>query len=166
MTFRLREFELADFDRLHEIDQQCFPAGISYSRHELAYYMNLRGTFTFVAETTAERTEIAGFIVGQRHPRGMGHIITIDTVEKFRRAGLGSLLMKAAEDRLKASGCHAVILETAVDNKPAIAFYKRLGYFIVKSIPRYYQGRLDAFMMAKRIAAPPPTTKRTATTSQ
>lgn len=151
VTFRLREFDLADFDALHAIDQECFPPGIAYSRRELAYYMNLRGTFTLVAETAKAKTELAGFIVGQKNPKGMGHIITIDTVAKFRRCGLGSLLMRAAEDHLKATGCHALVLEVAVDNVPAIAFYKRLGYFVLKTIPRYYQNRLDALMMAKRI---------------
>lgn len=155
MRFRLRDFTTADFDRLYEIDQACFPPGISYTRRELAYYMNLRGAFTLVAETARKTPEIAGFIVGQKYPRGMGHIITIDTAEKFRRNGLGSLLMSAVEERLKAMGCHAVVLETAVDNAAAIAFYKRLGYFVLKTIPRYYQNRLDAFMMAKRIVAKP-----------
>jgi [ribosomal protein S18]-alanine N-acetyltransferase len=155
VTFRLRDFEPADFDFLYQIDQSCFPPGISYSRHELAYYMNLRGTFTLVAETTGERLEIAGFIVGQKNLKGMGHIITIDTVTKFRRHGLGSILMHAAEDRLRSTGCHAVILEVAVDNASAIAFYKRLGYFVLKTIPRYYHDRLDALMMARRIAETP-----------
>jgi ribosomal-protein-alanine N-acetyltransferase len=152
VTFRLREFDPADFETLYEIDQSCFPPGISYSRCELEYYMTLRGTFTLIAETSLKNPDIAGFIVGQKNPRGMGHIITIDTVAKFRRHGLGSLLMQAAEDRLKSSGCHAIVLEVAVDNAPAIAFYKRLGYFVLKTIPRYYQNRVDALMMAKRIA--------------
>lgn len=151
MTFSIREYDSRDFNRLYEIDQSCFPVGIAYSRRELAYYMSLRGTFTLVAETSAKTPEIAGFLVGKKHPRGMGHIITIDTVAKFRRAGLGSLLMNAAEQRLKKAGCHAMVLETAVDNEAAIAFYKRLGYFIVKTIPRYYQNHTDAFMMAKRM---------------
>jgi ribosomal protein S18 acetylase RimI-like enzyme len=153
VNFALREVQVADFQRLYEIDQTCFPPGISYSRQELAYYMNLPGAFTVVAETSGKKTEIAGFIVTQKQPRGMGHIITIDTVEKFRRHGLGSLLMQAAEDRLKATGCYAVVLEAAVDNAAAIAFYKRLGYFVMKTIPRYYHGDLDALMMGKRIAA-------------
>ncbi len=151
MTFRLREYDSADFEHLYKIDQACFPPGISYSRRELAYYMSMRGTFTLVAETKATKPEIAGFIVGQKGPRGMGHVVTIDTVEKYRRGGLGTLLMDAVEKRLKAVGCHAIILETAVDNAPAIAFYKHLGYFVLKTLPRYYHDRLDAFLMAKRI---------------
>lgn len=159
MTFRLREYDSADFDLLYQIDQSCFPPGISYSRRELAYYMSLRGTFTLLAERAGSDAVIAGFIVAQKNPRGMGHIITIDTVARFRRHGVGSLLMQAAEDRLKSTGCHAIVLEVAVDNAPAIAFYKRLGYFVLKTIPRYYQNRLDALMMAKRIAKPTPARK-------
>ena len=152
MAFCLREYDPADFDRLYEIDQACFPPGISYSRRELAHYMNMRGTFTLVAETKGKNPQIAGFIVGQKGPRGMGHVVTIDTVEKHRRGGLGTLLMEAVEERLKALACHVIILETAIDNGPAIAFYKHLGYFILKTLPRYYQGRIDAYLMAKRIA--------------
>jgi ribosomal-protein-alanine N-acetyltransferase len=151
VTFRLRDYQPADFERLYEIDQGCFPPGISYSRRELAYYMQMRGTFTVVAETKTKTPSIAGFIVGQKGPRGMGHVVTIDTVESYRRGGLGTLLMTAVEKRLRAAGCHVIILETAVDNAPAIAFYKRLGYFVLKTIPRYYQDRIDAFLMAKRI---------------
>jgi ribosomal protein S18 acetylase RimI-like enzyme len=45
-----------------------------------------------------------------------------------------------------------VFLETAVDNVAAIAFYKRLGYAVLETLPRYYHGELDAFLMGKRIA--------------
>jgi ribosomal protein S18 acetylase RimI-like enzyme len=152
VSFHIRQFEIADFQRLYEIDRLCFPPGIAYSRQELSYYMNLRGAFTLVADTTNDPPEIAGFIVGQKLPKGMGHIVTIDVLPQHRRAGLGTLLMCAAEEHLRAAGCHAIVLETAVDNLNAIEFYKRLGYFTIKTIPRYYQDRLDAFMMGKRIA--------------
>lgn len=158
MTFRLRDFRSDDFDTLYAIDQTCFPSGISYSRSELSYSIDLRNTFTVVAETSGRQPHIAGFLVGQKHGKGTGHIVTIDTLVQHRRSGLGSLLMDTAESRLVALGCNAIVLEVAVDNAPAIAFYKRLGYFVLKTIPRYYQGRLDALMMAKRVAAKSPTT--------
>lgn len=151
MNFRLRDFQAGDFEPLYRLDQECFPPGISYSRRDLTHYLRMRGAFTVVAESQSKPLEIAGFIVARRVAKGMGHVITLDTLAKFRRNGLGTLLMNAVEERFISSGCHAIILETAVDNAPAIAFYKCLGYFVLKTIPRYYQGRLDAFMMAKRI---------------
>jgi ribosomal-protein-alanine N-acetyltransferase len=151
VRFTIREFKQEDFDRLHAIDQDCFPPGVSYSRKELAYYMKMRGAFTLVAETKAKSAEIAGFIVAQRHPKGMGHVVTVDTVQGHRRDGLGTLLMEQAEERLTTAGCSAIFLETAGDNVAAIKFYKKLGYFILKTIPRYYQNNMDAFLMAKRL---------------
>lgn len=149
MRFSLRDFRPDEFESLYQLDQNCFPPGIAYSRRELTYYMQLRGAFTLVAETNEKAPKIAGFIVAQRHPKGMGHIVTIDTVETYRREGLGTLLMQEAEKRLRTAGCRGMFLETAVDNASAIRFYKKLGYFVVKTLPRYYQGKVDAFLMVK-----------------
>jgi ribosomal protein S18 acetylase RimI-like enzyme len=57
--------------------------------------------------------------------------------------------MAAAEERLRAQGCSAVSLETAVDNAAALAFYKKHHYFLVKTIPRYYSTGVDAFVLKK-----------------
>lgn len=150
MQFCLRESKPEDFEALWQLDQQCFPRGISYSRRELAYYTEMRGAFTLVAETEVDG-EIAGFIVARSMARGMGHIVTIDVHPSRRRHHVGMRLLQGAEERLRQAGCRSVYLETAVDNASAIAFYKRLRYFVLKVIPRYYQGKVDAFLMGKNL---------------
>ncbi len=152
MDVRIREATAEDFDELWRIDQECFEPGISYSRRELAWYMNLRGAFTIVGETRGtprSKWKIAGFSIGQQPRRGLGHIVTIDVLSDARRTGLGTRLMKEVEARLKEDDCQTIFLETAVDNRAAISFYKRLGYYVVKTVPRYYLGKIDALMMAK-----------------
>jgi len=84
-----------------------------------------------------------------RDREGQGHVITIDVLPEARRSGLGSRLMAAAEERLRALGCSVVFLETAVDNAAALAFYKRHGYSIVHTIPRYYLDSVDALVLVK-----------------
>ena len=74
---------------------------------------------------------IAGFIVAEAD-RAKGHIITIDVIAPARRYGVGSLLLGAAEDRLRAAHCQLVELETAVDNISALSFYKRHGYSVIE----------------------------------
>ncbi len=159
--FKIREFRRADFLRLWEIDQKCFPPGISYSQIELLTYIRRPRAFTLVAERSGNGAEpggaggedgvrpAVGFIVAEAERRQVGHIVTIDVLEEARRAGLGSRLLAEAEERLRAQGCRAVILETAVDNASALAFYKRHQYFLVKTIPRYYSSGVDAFMLKK-----------------
>ena len=152
MPFTIREVQPADFDTLWRIDQECFPPGISYSRAELKTYMRRRGSFTLVAVTdrTADGS-VGGFIVAEAD-RGSGHIITIDVVNSARRSGVGSLLLQAAEDRLRAARCRSVELETAVDNLSALSFYKRHGYSVIATFPRYYSNGVDALVLNKDIA--------------
>ena len=144
----LRPFGPADFETLCRIDQECFPPGIAYSPVELAYYVNRRGAITLISERDGV---IAGFLVAESR-RSRGHIVTLDVLPAARRTGLGSKLITAAEERLRAAGCTAISLETAVDNAAALAFYKRHGYSVLGTIPRYYQGTLDALRMEKQLA--------------
>jgi [ribosomal protein S18]-alanine N-acetyltransferase len=152
-AFTIRDYRKSDFSRLWEIDQKCFPAGISYSQPELLFYIRRPRAFTLVAEWAGQErgsekdSGIAGFLVAESGRAG--HIITIDVLHEFRRSGLGSQLMAAAEDRLRSEGCQSVILETAVDNASALAFYKRQQYFLLKTLPRYYATGVDAFVLKK-----------------
>lgn len=151
MDVRIRDYAAADFETLWRIDQACFEPGISYSRKELAWYMKLRGAFTLVGEMrVGSEWQPAGFMVAQQAKAELGHIVTIDVVAEARRSGLGRKMMEIAEARLRAAGCTAIFLETAVNNAAAIHFYKRLGYFVVKTIPRYYKDELDALLMGKK----------------
>ena len=147
VSFIIRDYEPGDFDTLWRMDQECFPPGISYSRQELRTYLRYRGAFTLVAVDTSSG-EPRGFIVVQSG--NTGHIITIDVVAGARRSGVGSILIKAAEERLRASGCHAVDLETAVDNLGALSFYKRHGYSVIRTWPRYYSNGVDALVLQKQ----------------
>jgi [ribosomal protein S18]-alanine N-acetyltransferase len=171
VPFTIRDFQPPDFDALWRIDQTCFPAGISYSRTELKVYMQRRGSFTLVAVGVAGEAggpdlgtggksssksvfpdaAIAGFLVAEAGSRSRGHVITIDVIAAARRFGVGSLLLRAAEDRLHTAGSTLVELETAVDNLSALSFYKRHGYSVMKTFPRYYSNGVDALVLEKNL---------------
>ena len=146
MSTVIRDYRPDDFDSLWKIDQLCFARGISYTRRELAFYIARKLGFTLVGEREGK---IVGFVVVDRDRQGQGHVITIDVLPEARRSGLGSQLMTAAEERLRTLGCSVVILETAVDNAAALAFYKRHGYSVIHTLPRYYLNSIDALVLAK-----------------
>lgn len=115
--------------------------------------MRRLNAFTLVAgqETSGAGEAIAGFIVAEAGPRARGHIITIDVIAAARRSGAGSLLLRAAEDRLLSLKSVIVELETSVDNITALSFYKRYGYSVVRTAPRYYSNGMDALVLEKRL---------------
>jgi [ribosomal protein S18]-alanine N-acetyltransferase len=152
---RLRSFQKSDLAQLHELDQICFPRGISYSIAELNYFLVSPRCLCWIAEDwTAENPEpkLAGFLILERLRRAgamSGHIITIDVCPEVRQQGIGTLLMQAAEEQLKREGVTLLTLEVAVDNRAARAFYDRMGFSRTGRIPEYYPGRLDADVMQK-----------------
>jgi ribosomal protein S18 acetylase RimI-like enzyme len=150
MAFTLRSYEPHDFAALHRLDQACFPAGISYSKATLRYFLTLASADCVVA---AEGIHITGFVLSEENPP-LAHIITLDVSERQRRNGIGTALLQQLESNLCARGVRSVLLETAIDNEAAVAFWQRHGYRIEATLKRYYLGRIDAYEMRKLLLPP------------
>jgi ribosomal protein S18 acetylase RimI-like enzyme len=148
MKITLRTYSPSDFDTLYDIDQACYEPAIAYSRRELRNYLRFPCSDCVVAET---KRKLIGFIL-TAHQDDWGYIITIDVLERYRRHGVGSLLLTKAERRLQTSGVREIALETAIDNASAIAFWHRHGYRTGGIKKRYYPGGRDAYSMAKLLA--------------
>ena len=62
-------------------------------------------------------------------------------------------MLDEIEQQMATEGVRMVELETATNNHPAIAFWKRHGYRPVAVHHRYYKNRIDAYRMIKEIAS-------------
>lgn len=145
MAVALRAYEPHDFAALHRLDRSCFPAGISYSKTTLRYFLTIPSADCVVA---ADGKRIAGFILTEENPP-LAHVITLDVAETSRRHGIGSALLAQCERNLGLRGVRTILIETAIENEAAVAFWKRHGYRIEAVLKRYYLGRLDAYEMRK-----------------
>jgi len=149
----VRKYQPGDFKRLLEIDQSCFVEGIAYSEEEMGYFLTMPTAISLVG---VKDGAILGFIIADRFrprraSRSMGKIITIDVAPAGQHGGVGALLMASAEAELKQAGCDYVSLEVAVDNEPALSFYKKHGYSVLKVLPRYYLDSIDGLLMGKKL---------------
>ncbi|NEP60902.1 MAG: GNAT family N-acetyltransferase [Symploca sp. SIO2G7] len=63
-------------------------------------------------------------IRGNRH----AHVFLLYVMPKYRRQGIGSALMRYAEDWAKARGDRQIGLQVFQRNQPALHLYQRLGY--------------------------------------
>lgn len=154
----LRAARESDFETLYAIDQVCYSPEIAYTRAELRWYLGMRGAECAVAEirlgdqSAPSRSKIAGFVVSVSRDTH-GHIVTIDVLEKYRRAGIGSVLLQRIESSMTKRGVKDVWLETATNNEPGIAFWKEHGYRSHRRLPHYYADGVDAFSMSKTLVA-------------
>ena len=145
----LRPFRPDDLEAVFRIDQACFAPGVSYSRQELAAFIQHPSSKTWVATAW---DQVIGFLVADRAPQRVEHIITIDVAEHWRRRNVGTALMDAAEDWARVQKLRFVFLETAEDNLAAQAFYEQRGYVKLKRIARYYSNGVAAWVMVKALS--------------
>jgi len=145
----LRTYQPEDFEALYKLDQSCFPRGIAYSKTTLRYFLALSSAQCLLA---VEKNVIVGFILSERDG-ALAHIITLDVAEGHRRSGVGSLLLKTAEEMLAAQGVRTVFLETAVNNHAAVNFWSRHGYTKEGILKRYYLNRIDGYEMRKTLTS-------------
>jgi [ribosomal protein S18]-alanine N-acetyltransferase len=150
---KLRRYVPEDFSRITEIDHACFAEGIAYPEEEMRYFLGMPSAITLVG---VNGKSVQGFVIADHfRPRKgakfMGRIITIDVAPEAQKSGLGTLLLAGAEEELIKAGCGHVSLEVAVDNEVALRFYKKMGYSVLKVLPRYYLGSVDGLLMGKRL---------------
>jgi len=80
-----------------------------------------------IVEYDSDGNVVAGILGGTYW--GWMHIDILWVAENFRKKGLGSKLLEAAENEAQARGCHSVHVDTMSWQAPA--FYKKHGYEIV-----------------------------------
>jgi ribosomal protein S18 acetylase RimI-like enzyme len=148
-TFVIREYRAADFPAICELDRECFSEAIAYTPQEIALGLTQPGAFAIVVEAEDGGEGVVAFVLAQEQRRKMGHIITIDVRQGFRRAGLGRKLMDLAEGRLRKRGVSRVLLEVSTANEPALRFYDERGYVRKRTLTAYYPDGSDAFLMEK-----------------
>ncbi len=145
----VRPAHSTDFRILLEIDQLCFEPGIAYDSAELSYFMKRPGARTLVVEVNGR---IAGFLLMElMHRRRQATIITLDVREEHRGQGCGTELLRVSEEILRQAGIRTYYLQVDVNNSRAIAFYKRHGFQVARTLPEYYANGNDAYLMIKEV---------------
>lgn len=83
--------------------------------------------------------ELAGWIIcEQRAWNNSFYIENILIDEKYRRHGIGIMLIKNAIKEARRLNCRVIELETQNTNYPAIQFYRRMGFNITGLNTRLY----------------------------
>ena len=80
-----------------------------------------------------------------------GHVVSIAVKEQHRGKGVGTMLMKAAQDAMVEKDATESYLEVRVTNNEAISLYQRLGYAVTSRLEAYYKDGEAALVMAAKL---------------
>lgn len=133
-----------DLPKVYEIELESFEEPYSYPL--LKAYYHLAKELFIVAK---EGNEVLGYALGIVQYGYRGHVISIAVRKEYRERGVGSLLLKDLENRFKLFNCTHSYLEVNYKNIPAIKFYNKQGYVVIKFQKNYYGRGKHAFIMAK-----------------
>ncbi len=101
--------------------------------------------FTLIAK---ENDQIIGYIT-ITIDSGVAHLEPLMIHPEFQGKGIGTELLKAAEEKVKSLGGHKIWLETGLDWK-AKNFYEKNGYNVRTILPNHTDNR-DFVLMDKMI---------------
>lgn len=143
----IRHARLSDLAELRDLQRRCFQSGQSY------------GLITFLVLYLWPRTRvlvvrsggcIAGCVVGDV-TGAQSRILNLCVDPDFRRQGIGTILLTAAEDLLDAND---IALMVEDKNTGAQELYRRCGYLAVGDLRNYYGKNRHGILMQKRRGIP------------
>ncbi|MBZ0161731.1 MAG: GNAT family N-acetyltransferase [Notoacmeibacter sp.] len=106
---------------------------------EFAELMKQDTVFGFTAREEGKGAGAPLGFVLSRMAADEGEILTLAVARRYRRLGIGRLLMDAVLRHLYHERAQSLFLEVDEANAAALALYKRLGFKIVGQRPGYYE---------------------------
>ena len=140
----IEEADIGSVSGIALIELECFST--PWSRAAIAESMNHEPWHFLVAKIGSE---IVGY-VGVYVILDEGQISNIAVLPSFRGRGIGKMLLDALFELCSKLGCQKITLELRKSNTSALGLYKKCGFEIVGSRPRFYSNPTeDAILMDK-----------------
>jgi len=110
------------------------------------------GNYVVVEEETKKIAGVSGYGPDENNTRGIYWLGWTYVDKEFRRLGLGSLLLRHVEEKLRLNGAHKFYIDTSSDPiyKAALAFYESFGYQVEGVLKDYYGDGEDYIILGKK----------------
>ncbi len=148
--YRVRRFRPSDLEAVMAVERATFGRD-AYDRKLFAEYARICGELFLVAETRGGR--FAGYAIAcvSSGRTELANLISIAVAPEARRKGAASLLLSSTIRRLKFRGIERLTLIVRQSNAPALEFYRRRGFEIVRRAPHYYEDGEDGWLMRREL---------------
>lgn len=141
----IRRASKADLEQLLLIERLCFLERRFQPDHILWILENPKAA-TFVYDEDGVLGSVMVITEG-----GATRVLSIGVHPGFRRRGVGTALMKVAEDHAQHKDSRLIRLEVSTKNEQAVSFYRALGYREDGYLRNYYSWGDDAYSMIKAL---------------
>lgn len=148
MAILLRRPHQGDIADLVAIENAAFP-GDRLSRRSLRRLLLSPSAATILADWEGR---VAGYaVVLFRRGTKAARLYSIAVAPGFTGRRIGTRLLEAAEEAVRARGGTLMRLEVRADNRTAIALYGKAGYRLSGRKSGYYEDGEDALKMEKKL---------------
>lgn len=132
MSVTVKPYCDQDLEGIDALWREAFPDDQPRHRAEVVIPAKLAFQPDLLLVARDQDRVVGSVMVGYDGHRGW---INRLAVLKARRAqGVGALLMREAEDRLRALGCRKINLQVRTANRAVVEFYRSLGYDVEERI--------------------------------
>jgi ribosomal-protein-alanine N-acetyltransferase len=148
IEFVIRRMTASDLDRVLAIAQDL-PQAPHWPQSAYLKAIDSESTPRRIALVVAgsQPDSVFGFAIASLLPP-QAELETIAVAPESQRHGLGQLLFQALSAELKVAGVDNILLEVRASNRPALAFYRAIGFVKTGLRPGYYADPIeDAVLM-------------------
>jgi ribosomal-protein-alanine N-acetyltransferase len=145
----IRLATLADSRAIAEMSRDEIEAGLSWSWTPERVRLSIRDRSTNVV-VAHEGAVLVGFGI-MKYGDEKAHLSLLAVSPARRDDGVGGKLLDWLELSARAAGITRIELEARADNLGALAFYGLRGYERYDTVHGYYQGRINALRLAKKL---------------
>ncbi|KAJ3232376.1 hypothetical protein HDU81_003014 [Chytriomyces hyalinus] len=119
-----------------------------YTVYTYRYFLYAWPHLSFLAMADGE---CIGAIVSKcernKNGRNRGYLAMLAVKTRFRKRGIGSMLIQRTVEAMIADGADEIVLETEITNTGAQSLYENLGFIRDKRLARYYLNGNDAYRL-------------------
>lgn len=124
----IRKYRDADFAGIDALWKEAFPKDPHWNRaaNAVPAKTSFQPDLLFVAVNDGK--VVGSVMAGYDGHRGWLYAVAV--CQSYRRSGLGTKLVRKAEEALRSLGCGKINLQVRSTNKAVVQFYEDLGYQI------------------------------------
>jgi [ribosomal protein S18]-alanine N-acetyltransferase len=157
---RIRPAVAADLDAVSSLEREVFDRN-AWSPRAVEQELEAVGQGRHLLVAVAD-AKVVGY-AALSYSGDTCDLLRVAVSPAYRRRGIASELFTVLRAQMERRPGARVLLEVAADNRPALAFYSRLGFAEIDRRRRYYANSVDAVVMQLELPGAPGSSERAAT---